>query len=118
MTEFTATLAVEPVPKGRPRMGHGRVYTPTRTAECENAVRWRLRQASAPRLEGDIQMDVTFWVGRQDSDGDNYLKLFLDAAQGILYANDRQVKDVRYRVVKAAGGLAPCIEFTAREITG
>jgi Holliday junction resolvase RusA-like endonuclease len=116
VASFTATLAVEPVPKGRPRFGQGHAYTPERTEVFENAVRWLLRQQHPPKLEGDVAVDVTFWVRRMDSDGDNFAKAFLDAAQGILYANDRQVKDCHYRVMKAVAGLSPCIEFTAWEI--
>jgi Holliday junction resolvase RusA-like endonuclease len=116
VASFAATLAVEPVPKGRPRFGQGHVYTPERTAQFETTVRWLLRQKKAPRLSGRIGVDITFWVKRQDSDGDNYTKAFLDASQGILFANDRQVKDCHYRLEPAAGGIMPCIEFTAWEL--
>jgi Holliday junction resolvase RusA-like endonuclease len=116
VTSFSVTLAVEPVPKGRPRFGKGNVYTPERTAAFENSVRWLLRQKNLPLLKGDVKVDVTFWVKRQDSDGDNYLKAFLDAAQGLAFANDRQVKDAHYRVVKAAGGIMPCIEVMMEEM--
>lgn len=116
MTSFAAALAVEPVAKGRPRFGHGRVYTPHETAEFENTVRWLLRQKQPPLLKGDVAVDVTFWIRKQNADGDNYAKAFLDASQGLLFANDRQVRDCHYRLVKVAAGMSPHIEFTAREM--
>jgi Holliday junction resolvase RusA-like endonuclease len=115
MTSFSVTLAVEPVPKGRPRMGHGHVYTPERTAEFENTVRWLLRQQHVPKLNGDVVIDVTFWVKRRDSDWDNYAKALCDAGNGICWADDKQIADARVRVVKVTAGLMPCIELTASE---
>jgi Holliday junction resolvase RusA-like endonuclease len=116
VTSFSVTLAVEPVPKGRPRFGQGHVYTPERTAEFENTVRWLLRQQHVPKLNGDVSVEVTFWYKRQDSDGDNFLKCLFDAANGIAWKDDRQVKECHYRLVKVAAGLLPCIEFSAREM--
>lgn len=102
---FTITLHLEPVPKGRPRFGNGRVYTPHETAQFETSVRWLLRQAHAPMLAGDLGVDILFRVTTQKADGDNYLKALLDAAQGILYGNDRRVRDVHYRLEAAAPGI-------------
>jgi Holliday junction resolvase RusA-like endonuclease len=115
MTSFSAALAVEPVPKGRPRFGQGRVYTPERTAQFETTIRWLLRQQKAPLLKGDLGADITFWLTRQDGDVDNYLKACLDASQGILFGNDRQVKDVHCRLMKVTAGVMPCIELAIWE---
>lgn len=122
MTRFEATLAVEPVPKGRPRFGSGHVYTPERTSQFETTVRWLLRQATLkqgliiPVLAGDIGLHVTCWVGRMGSDFDNYLKAISDAANGIVWKDDRQVMDGRVTLVRTAAGISPHIDFTAWEM--
>ena len=117
VTSFTVTLAVEPVPKGRPRFGQGHAYTPERTDTFENTVRWLLRQQKVPKLEGRIAIDVIFWVRIDNSDYDNYAKAIGDAGNGICWKDDKQIKDARIRVMKAsAAGMSPCIEFTAREM--
>jgi Holliday junction resolvase RusA-like endonuclease len=113
-TSWTVTLAVDPVPKGRPRMGHGHVYTPERTATFENTVRWLLRQAHIPVLEGDLAVTMTFWVSRHGSDWDNYAKAVCDACNGIGWKDDRQIKEAHTYLHKVAGGITPHIEFTAR----
>ncbi len=42
-----------------------------------------------------------FYKGRKRYDGDNVLKFYLDALEGILYQNDRQIYD--YHVVTLTG---------------
>lgn len=116
MTRFSVTLAVEPVPKGRPRFGHGHVYSPPRTAEFETTVRWLLRARKVPLLEGRVGMEAKFWVKRDDSDGDNFLKALWDAGNGICWKDDRQIKKWSGEIVKVTAGLMPCIEFSAWEL--
>lgn len=106
---FTATLAITPVPKGRPRFGRGRVYTPHETTQFETSVRWLLRQQKAPMLTGRLAVDATFWIGSQLADGDNYMKALLDAMQGICYANDRQVREHHCYLLDATADAKPHI---------
>lgn len=122
MTSFEITLAVEPVPKGRPRFGNGRVYTPEKTASFENTVRWLLRHAVAkkglvlPALAGRIGLEATFWVREERSDGDNYLKAVMDAGNQILWKDDRQVKDFHGVLLKITDGMAPHIDLRVWEL--
>jgi Holliday junction resolvase RusA-like endonuclease len=112
---WSVTLAVSPVPKGRPRMGNGRVYTPARTAQFETTVRWLLRQQHIPLLTAaELRVDVQFWVARMDADADNYLKALFDATNKIGWRDDRQVREVHACLDKAAGGIEPHIEFACR----
>ena len=94
----------EPVPKGRPRMNTitGRTYTPERTSNAENYTKIRLKQ-QYPHLDpwaGAVALDIVFVLPRPKktafdyppkSDLDNYVKLFCDAANGILWNDDKQV---------------------------
>ena len=112
MTRFVVSGA--PVPKGRPRLvAPGVVLTPKRTKGYEKRVKLqalaargggRERMLPGPvRVELVIYRDHTEVVVRPDhdpdariarGDGDNYAKAILDAVQGVLYENDRQVTDL------------------------
>jgi Holliday junction resolvase RusA-like endonuclease len=122
VTRFECTLAVAPVPKGRPRFGSGRVYTPERTQQFETTLRWLLRQATLkqgcviPVLAGDVALELDFWVARRDSDADNYAKAVMDAGNKILYKDDRQVSDMHARLHKIATGISPHIDLVAWEV--
>jgi Holliday junction resolvase RusA-like endonuclease len=116
VTSFSVTLAVEPVPKGRPRFGHGHVYTPKETAEFENTVRWLLRQKHVPLLKGPLIVEMAFWVKTLDGDWDNYAKAIGDAGQGICWSNDRQIRDAHVKLARIAAGLTPCVELAAQEM--
>jgi Holliday junction resolvase RusA-like endonuclease len=113
---WEVTLAVDPIPKGRPRLGGGHVYTPERTAKFETTVRWLLRQQKIPVLTGDLAVTVTFWVSRHGSDWDNYAKAVCDAANGIGWQDDRQIKEAHVYLHKVAGGIQPHIVFSARTL--
>lgn len=123
MTRFECMLAVEPVAKARPRLGHGHVYTPERTSEFENTVRWLLRQATLkqrsviPVLAGRIGIELTFWV-RTDglSDWDNFAKAICDAGNKILWKDDRYIKEAHVYVNKITAGITPHIDLAAWEL--
>lgn len=84
-----------PVPKGRPRVGNGRAYTPSRTVAFEAAVRAAWVAAGCPRVEGPLRVTVeldpagvTVTLEEIDvtrsklrGDVDNYVKAVLDAIQ-------------------------------------
>lgn len=102
-------IPVEPVAKGRPRVvtRHGKslTYTPDRTVNAEERIKWHLR--SLMKLDGRIpehypvSVTVDFFVKRPKKpkgshpttrpDLDQYVKLLLDACNGILWWDDSQV---------------------------
>lgn len=103
---WRAILVVEPAGKGRPRTDfvRKRNYTPQKTVAKEEEIRYWLLQKEAPKFEGPVEMTLTFYLRRPKSlpkrrksyatkrpDLDNYLKLFCDAANGILYDDDSQI---------------------------
>ena len=86
------TFPGEPVPKGRPRtMRNGHTYTPRRTVEAERAIHTYLMAQRARPTSGPVQVALYFHCKSQTADLDNLVKLVLDAAQGFLWENDRQV---------------------------
>jgi Holliday junction resolvase RusA-like endonuclease len=90
----------DPVPKGRPRVyGRGAV-TPARTRKAEAELGWELK-AKYPGLQPDAEtlyrVEAYFACRaslpeQQWPDGDNLLKLVLDAFTAIVWADDRQVR--------------------------
>lgn len=106
------TIPVAPTAKGRPRVvraknGHSMTYTPDKTVDAEERIRWHLRQANATQHPKGVALVLTiqFVVARPKSkpksaypttrpDLDQYLKLFLDAGNGILWEDDSQVVSI------------------------
>ena len=116
-------LDVEPVGKGRPRLGKKHVYTPSKTKVFEEAVK-ALTSHLTP-LEGCLKVEFIFVfkrpksmskrdAGRQPKmtrpDTDNLIKSTCDALNGQLYNDDAQVVDVRGQKFYAAIGEEPHIE--------
>jgi len=103
------TLAGDPQGKGRPRFGRRRdgnpvTYTPKETRAAEHAIGWQLRAAMPRGLPGDptgsFVVVASFYVkGNRKLDVDNALKLLLDAANGLVWNDDRQVCEIHARVL-------------------
>jgi len=53
-------LAGAPVPKGRPKFGRGRAYTPTKTRNYETDLRWAAKVAmhGRPPIEGALRVEI------------------------------------------------------------
>ena len=89
----------KPVPKGRPRMTKtGHVYTPEPTSTHEDWTRWAIK-ASGHTAEPDphktYRLTAVYYLAKgQRADVDNLLKLSMDALQGLVYTNDKQVTEV------------------------
>lgn len=114
---YHATIAGQPVGKGRPRMTRkGHVYTPSKTAEWEalavavfRMVKWE------PIREGPVRVEIDAHAKRPQRlmrkkdprgrmwrcakpDGDNVLKAVLDAmVKAGCIGDDKQVADMRMR---------------------
>ena len=101
-SEATLTFFVpgRPVPKQRPRTAHTRsgshTYTPTGTKLYEKKVRGLAlvarQQQGWKRTESPVGMRIT--VSGGSGDLDNYGKTVLDALNGIIYYDDKQVEDL------------------------
>jgi Holliday junction resolvase RusA-like endonuclease len=88
-----------PVPKGRPRLGKGRVYTPKRTKAQEEKIKlFALLEMRVKRLlkpfEGRICLDVEIVQKSRRGDIDNHVKLVSDALNGIVYVDDEQIDEI------------------------
>jgi crossover junction endodeoxyribonuclease RusA len=84
-------INIAPIPKGRPRFSRfGGVYTPQRTRDFEEAVKWKLKEVFKNPIDAEVEIQVHFYYKR-DADIDNFCKAFLDACNGVVFNDDRQV---------------------------
>lgn len=125
-------IDLKPVAKGRPRMNTitGRTYTPEETRNAEEATGWAIKSQwpHAEPWKGAVSLDIVFVFPRpkkpthdypSKADVDNYLKLFCDAANGIMWLDDRQVVKVtackiygeKPATIAYAHPLSPSIRF-------
>lgn len=103
MRVFTFTAEGEPVTKGRPRCtctreGKVHVYTDDKTAQAELDVQWAFKAAYPGHelLDGPLSVLMTFCTDkdrrtRTSADIDNYVKLVMDALNGVAWVDDRQI---------------------------
>lgn len=88
----TATLEGPPQSKQRARRGKGgHWYTPRATRDAELAAAWQLRRLG--RFPANVALACVFYMPtRRPCDGDNLLKLVLDAGtKAGIWHDDRQV---------------------------
>ena len=107
------TIPGRPTAKGRPRFARGRAVTPQATRDAEATMAQYMRLACPEPLAGPLDLRVWFEFRRPDSwpkaerdrvdehedeswyqgrpDLDNLVKLALDSANGILFADDAQI---------------------------
>ena len=101
------TIPGEPRPKARPRVVRGgrQVYSPS--AEEEDRVAWHIAAACAVARVNTIYgrsygVEATFFLGdRRRVDGDNLLKLVLDAGtRARIWPDDSLVTEGSWRIVR------------------
>jgi Holliday junction resolvase RusA-like endonuclease len=97
---------LDPVAKGRPRIGNGRAYTPAKTRNFEKAIAWAAKAHMMTKgwgepLRGPLEVMITFCVSRPKSvrrvlpevkpDLDNLIKGVFDGCNGIFWVDDAQI---------------------------
>ena len=131
----------EPVGKGRPRFAKRgnfvSTYTPQKTKTYEDEIRMMAKAAmgTSEPLETPVTVAIYIRVGipssfskqkRKDAlaniekptkkpDADNILKCFLDAMNGIVYIDDKQVVNIHLTKVYAE---TPAVEVLVKEDLG
>lgn len=96
MISFSAPIHV--VPKGRPRFGRGRTFTPKRTRDCEQAIALVARTHFSEPLQGPLSVEIVLSKARGDLD--NRIKTVTDACNGIAWVDDRQIVQIASRVLQ------------------
>ena len=97
MIEFT--VPGRPRPKQRPRKGkYGNMYTPRETQEYEGKVAWYALKAmqGKGKITGPVGVEIRlYFKGKRAPDIDNCAKSLLDGMLNVVFADDRQVKELR-----------------------
>ena len=111
--DVSFTVPGDPAVKGRPRFTrYGRAYTPKKTADAEKVI----AEAATLAFDGfpftePVGIELTFFCAtKRRSDGDNLVKLVLDAMNTIAYTDDYLVEEWRVRVYRKREGEAPRTE--------
>jgi Holliday junction resolvase RusA-like endonuclease len=113
---ITVIIQGAPVPKGRPRVGRGHVFTPaaTRKYGAHGRLAAQLAMGDRPPIEAPVRIELLVelpvpasWSERKRAaaivgdvrptsrpDIDNFLKAILDAINGIVVADDSQAVEV------------------------
>lgn len=110
-------IPVNPVPLGRPRVMNGRTFTPARSAEFADAFRWGLRAAGwrSKPITMPVSLTLRFHrrhQGNNRGDLDNLVKAVLDAGNGWLWADDRQIVELHASFAEAGSHVDGRIELT------
>lgn len=72
----------------------GAVYVSQEAKEYKLLVRFMSVDAGVTCVPGEVELGIVLYRDRNIGDVDNYLKVLLDALQGCLYINDRQVRSI------------------------
>lgn len=90
----------QPLPKARPRLRrNGSTYTPARTKEAERNVQWNLLERRVRPLNGKLRVELRFSRRtKRRCDVDNLAKLVLDAANGVAWGDDSQIRALEAHV--------------------
>lgn len=102
LTHFEHQFDLAPHPKQRARQGQGRTYTPIETARFERQLGFLIKSYIGPRdpFDGPVSVTLAFFFKRAEKsnfdypvrgDLDNYVKATTDAANKILWRDDRQI---------------------------
>jgi len=115
------TVYGRPIPKGRPRLGNGRVYTPDRTKAWEQTIAlvYKQKYHSFGFYNGEpLYAEVDAYYGvpkstaksvrlkmlsgeirptKRTGDADNVGKLAIDALNGLAYTDDAQIVEIVIR---------------------
>ena len=129
--KYRIVVPVTPVAKARPRVGkHGNVYTPKKTQEFENTVRFFASKTIKRPLDGAVKLTVRFYFPRPKKlywknkdmppvlhdkrpDISNLIKSVEDALNGIAYRDDAQIAVVHAEKWYHSGDDddKPCVEI-------
>jgi len=106
----TYEINIVPLPKGRPRVTRfGNGYTPARTRNYEQLIKNLLfAQCRVPPLKDAVTIVIDFHLPKLKKktkstwptpmgDIDNYAKAVLDAANGVLFTDDRLIDNLTLR---------------------
>lgn len=133
-SSITITIPGECVPKGRPRFARsGHTYTPQKTKDYEKLVKYHILAQKGKSTDKPVKVTIRIFksipkswskIKKEDAikgkvvpavkpDLDNYVKSILDASNGLLFDDDKQVIEIS--AVKTYAKM-PYAELTVEEV--
>jgi crossover junction endodeoxyribonuclease RusA len=99
------TVPGRPRGKERPRMGrNGKFYTPRTTREYEETVAWFAKTAYKEEPTKDpVRLNLTIRSSKSKADTSNILKSIEDGMNGIIYVDDKQIKEIHISRIEGDG---------------
>ena len=106
MVNITVTIPGKPFPCPRPRWGQGRTFMPAAYEDWLNGARMLIRNAAVTQnggrlIHGPLRVQLTFIGAHGSSDIDNLVKSVLDASNGQVFKDDKQVTHIEATKVDA-----------------
>lgn len=97
MTSYHVTLPVPPSTNRYWRKYRNKIVVSDEAKDYKEAAGLLALAAGVVCLEGDVIIAVDVYRHEKRGDLDNYLKVLLDALQGVAYRNDSQIIEIRAR---------------------
>lgn len=91
------TLYTKPVSINQKyNIANGRNILSKKYRDAKDTLKWEIKsQWHREPLTDDVVLDIIFFFGnKRKNDIDNQIKIILDAAEGILFEDDSQVKEL------------------------
>jgi len=83
---------------------NGKFYTPKATKEYEGSVAWYARMAYKDEpTKQPVRLDLTIKSSKSRADTSNILKSIEDGMNGIVYIDDRQIKEIHILRIEGDG---------------
>lgn len=98
MSEYSFTVHAQPVPASRARITRKGNYYGEQYETWRSLVQVAALQHGRPMLEGPVMLFIDTYGARKGADWDNLGKGISDSLEGIMYANDKQVRYARVQL--------------------
>lgn len=76
------------------RYAGGKVYTSDEARSYKHVVAMLARADGVTQMTGPVVLSVAIYRARKAGDLDNFLKILIDALQGVFYRNDAQITEI------------------------
>lgn len=98
---------------GATKTGRGRMVKSREGREYQAAAGWAM--ASCPKLDGDVDVAVTWYRAKRQGDVDNRLKPLLDALKDVAFGDDAAVARLSIERIDSPE-MRPCMVVAIRRV--
>lgn len=91
---YSLVLPYPPSANRRLTVARGRMVKTAEAREYKEVAGWLTKAIVPDPLPGDVKLRIILYRPSRRSDIDNPLKVLLDSLQGVLYENDKQIREL------------------------